>query len=337
MLRNTWGSVMSERLNTDGINANRKENWSRFWAGGSLQACAGGLVDELGNFWRAIAGQIQGAACVLDVATGNGIVPWHLLKYSNDLNPFEIDAIDLANVKPDWWQELSSSMQQRVRFHGGIAAEQLPFSNNSMQWVVSQFGLEYTPLAITLPELRRVLSRDGHLALILHDVDSLIVAKAKEERNHLEWFQGVEFFEKAGLMCRTISRARTAEGRAELNTDQQALSLRSEFNALLRSAKARTETGCCPDVVFEILASVMTLVDRSARFGEADESQVKLQELVRLYSDMHWRLTELLQHAKTKLEAAEIASALGLEITVLEPILSKAGDSLGWGLQAIPR
>ncbi|QNA88175.1 class I SAM-dependent methyltransferase [Massilia sp. Dwa41.01b] len=137
----------------------RKAVWSRYWSHGVAHSCGGSYGNRydgaLAHFWRSHFDSMSPGARMLDIATGNGAVPQLML----DSAPATVacDAIDLALPEPAWLADLAPNRRRQVRFHGQQAAESLPFADASFDLVTSQYGLEYTDLARSVPEVLRVL------------------------------------------------------------------------------------------------------------------------------------------------------------------------------------
>ncbi len=138
------------------------EEWSRYWARETSGACLPGAPPAVQNaligVWRALAGELPGAARVLDVAAGGGAVLKLLLQRTGVIGT----GIDYADVGP-------AAAALGVR--GGIDAHALPFGDGGFDAVVSQFGLEYCGAA-AWAEAVRVLAPGGRLLLLCHHRDS---------------------------------------------------------------------------------------------------------------------------------------------------------------------
>ncbi|QNA99081.1 class I SAM-dependent methyltransferase [Massilia sp. Se16.2.3] len=198
----------------------RKAVWSRYWSHGVAHSCGGSYGNRydgaLAHFWRSHFDSMSPGARMLDIATGNGAVPQLML----DSAPATVacDAIDLALPEPAWLADLAPNRRRQVRFHGQQAAESLPFADASFDLVTSQYGLEYTDLARSVPEVLRVLRPGGKVCLLTHHADARPVQLARSELGHLAWLQGPSGLLETGFgMIEPMARARTEAGRASLD------------------------------------------------------------------------------------------------------------------------
>ncbi len=153
--------------------------WSLYWQGSHLESCITNnrskdqsiLVDS----WRDLAMNLEVASTVLDLATGNGSVPNNLLKFNQLL---QITAVDRANIDPKSCIE-QNSLLNSVKFMPNIDITKLPFKKAMFDAITSQFGLEYSTLSLSTPELVRVLKPKGQFMFIMHHEDSEVVAPAR--------------------------------------------------------------------------------------------------------------------------------------------------------------
>jgi SAM-dependent methyltransferase len=313
--------------------------WSRYWQAGSAHACPG-TVDErlggaLGAFWRDAAGFLAAGQRVLEIGAGNGAVTRLILDACAAAAP-DIDAVDLARLRPAWPSELAPTLAAHVQFHEGTSAEQLPFEDSRFDLVVGQFALEYMSRAAVLPELRRCGRPGGRLAFVLHHRDSELVRVAAHERRHL-----ARLLEADGLLDATdglvadVARARTPEGVHALQRDAAAEARRRRYNELQMQLEAEARTAAAPDVLDEAAAAAAAVLQLAAREGEA-AARRQLQARRQACQDAMVRLDELLacalDEAALRRLVADFASlGYGRATT---GTLADAGRLIGWTLTA---
>ncbi len=148
--------------------------WSLYWAQNQLYSCVASdsAQDQavLEDVWLSFAEPIQAGARVLDLATGNGVVPATLLK----LKEFSIDAVDAADIDPTNY--LSESQQlAEVRFHAKVDLRNLPFPEAKFDVLTSQFGIEYAGLSEATAIVLEVLRPGGLIGFLVHHADSEIL------------------------------------------------------------------------------------------------------------------------------------------------------------------
>lgn len=149
--------------------------WSMYWQQNQLHSCLeNGDGDEqsvLELVWKRLADSLKGEAKILDLATGNGIVPSILLNYSPEL---KIEAVDKAKISPN--QHYKSNPQLRkVIFRGGIDIAKLPFLPNTFDAITSQFGIEYAGLLSATNAVIPFLKKNGMLTFVVHHRQSEII------------------------------------------------------------------------------------------------------------------------------------------------------------------
>jgi len=317
--------------------ADRRQSWSAYWASGALHSCVGSFegnyAGEVRRFWQSFVSGLPAGARVLDVASGNGALPALFLQDAPPDRLLQIDAVDLAAVQPAWLAGLDPDVRSRTRFHPGVMAEQLPFGDAVFDACVSQFGLEYTDLARSVPELRRVLRAGGRIALVVHSTESLILRQAREELRHLAWL-----LDDSGLMdvgaglCDAFALAATPEGVRRLEGDAQATSLRSTYNELMRQGGERAAVSPCPDVINETREAVARSLMACRASGSARPGREALAVLSARLRESRLRLRELVACALDEQAVATLLAPTGVALDRLETLRFDNGETMGWGL-----
>lgn len=312
----------------------RGDTWSRYWSHGATHSFAGSYGSRYGGalarFWSGVFGALPDGARVLDIATGNGALPQLLLDVGNAT--LACDAVDLARIAPQWLDGLAPQQREQIRFHGGQAAEALPFADASFDMVVSQYGLEYTDLARSVPEILRVLAPAGKVRLLTHHADSRPVRLAHAELAHLAWMgepQGL--LDTGAALLEPMARASTEAGRAALATDANANALRARFNALQAGVDQRAQGDDCPDVLTEVRQAIGAIFGIAMGQG-TDAASRAMQVLRQNLDDSALRLRELCDYALDEPRARALADALaGSGSAVLEPVMEEA-MLMGWAI-----
>lgn len=278
--------------------AKRRQAWTRYWALGPLHSLgttfAGSYADSIGTFWqREFLGCAPGSR-ILDIGCGNGPLADILLKLHPDAGP-AICGVDLANPAPRWWAKLPAAQRDRIEFRGGVAAESLPFPDASFTAVVSQFGIEYSDLKRSLPEVLRVLQPGGRVAFITHHADSLPVIVSRHELRHLDFLEAEGgYLGRAAMLLPYMARLATAEGRLSLDSDAAAQEARRQFDAASAALESRAREEPIPDVLAETQAAVAEAFRAAASGagvaagretlaacrGRLADSRLRLQDLV---------------------------------------------------------
>lgn len=171
--------------------------WSLYWESANLHSCLASSGEEdqklLEQQWYEFAETLATTARVLDLATGNGAVPYALLSRCSELH---IDAVDYADIQPT--KRLNqSALLNKVVFHPNTdinSLSEMEFEENGFDALTSQFGIEYAGLNSVLSKCIKLIKPGGRVKLIVHHTDSelLISSRRKlEELNHLLADQGL--------------------------------------------------------------------------------------------------------------------------------------------------
>lgn len=318
----------------------RRDSWSRYWASGALHSCAtsfaGNYDDAIGEFWRGVCAGLSGSERVLDVATGNGALPRMLIDLLADGGRLpQIDAVDLADIDPPWRRQLAPAVAERVRFHAQVAVESLPFAAASFDLVISQYGLEYSDLARSVDELRRVMKPRGEVALVLHHADSLPVRLGRAEIPEIDWLgQSGGVLQRARRLLPYLARLATPEGMASVQRDPEAAKAREQFNEAMRALQQRSGASAAPDILVETQAAVGELMTRVAGIGAAAAEQHlnSIRDGLRL---ARLRQAELVAHALDRAAVDRLAAGLASASSAPAEIgeLRVRGELFGWSLR----
>ncbi len=157
--------------------------WTTYWHANRLDSCIvrSGHQDEdqkaIFDFWRTFVSRMPEGAKVLDLATGNGAVALRLVEAASELGKtISLDAVDLADIKPEAFLEEYGDLTRLIDFRGQVDICALPFADQSFDGIVSQFGFEYAPALSAVDELVRVLKQGGAFQLLVHHKSGALVA-----------------------------------------------------------------------------------------------------------------------------------------------------------------
>lgn len=318
----------------------RQAVWARHWATGTAHSCAGSYGQTYGgaiaDFWQAVHAETPSGSRVLDIATGSGALPRLLLQTRPELD-LHIHAIDLAPVAPAWLQDLSAEAASRLSFHPQVPAEALPLADGSIDLVLSQYGLEYSELGLAVPELLRVRSPRGRIALVMHHAASRPVTLAAVEMAHIEWLRGPGgLLAAAQAMLAPMALAATPAGRAALAGDASALAARERFNAAQDELITRGRATDGADVLLETRQAVAEVLTLSRQQG-ADAARPALIALDEALADAHFRLAELRACALQEADLSELVRAMQAHALHCRLGTVQEGTHLmGWTLVAAP-
>ena len=150
-------------------------------------------ANAIRDHWLQRFAELSDGTRLLDVATGNGVVLVHAASAARGAGRcFELTGVDLAEIDPFRFVPGLREQLGEARFLGRVAAERLPFEPDSFDVVVSQYGLEYAPLAPALAEAARVLLPGGSLNWLAHGENSIVVAQNRGQLDEIEHMLGAE-------------------------------------------------------------------------------------------------------------------------------------------------
>jgi ubiquinone/menaquinone biosynthesis C-methylase UbiE len=305
------------------------EHWEAYYRTGALATCPttpeGGYDQEVRDAWVAFFTDLPEAARVLDIGTGNGVVPLIALETATALGrQYEIHGTDLARIDPK--RNLRDGQQRLagIEFHAGIATEQLPFESASFDAVSGHYALEYMRIDAALAEIFRVLKPSGRARFILHHADSLLVLNARHS------LRQADLVLKDTKIYRLLRRFIEAERKSP----PAARRAREELNAAARKLQQGLDQLSSALVVSVTLDAVQKLLAARARL-----SPVALERTIdsaegELRASVH-RLQDLVARTQDAAGIAAIetaAVAAGFRVLERAPQMHAGENLVGWRL-----
>lgn len=153
------------------------EPWTSFWQHGHSTTFGAffrnGYDGAIKHWWQHIIAGLPSHADILDVGCGNAAL---LIELLDSEQHGTYTGVDLAGVR------INEAAKQKLKQQDGLTAllkshtnaEDLPLESDSIDLVVSVFGIEYSDLQHSLPEAVRVLRRGGSLHSLMHAAESVI-------------------------------------------------------------------------------------------------------------------------------------------------------------------
>jgi ubiquinone/menaquinone biosynthesis C-methylase UbiE len=318
----------------------RRLAWTRYWAEGDLHSLGtsfpGNYADSIGTYWQAEFAVCKTGAQILDIGCGNG----PLAKLLVDLDPSSgpsLTGIDLANPTPRWLSQQSDSVKARIQFHGGVAAEKLPFPDNAFDLIVSQFGIEYSELETSQAEVVRVLKLDGRIALLIHHSESLPVVASKHELRHLSFLEQIGFLNIVEKMIPYMSKLAALQKARALNDDPSAKETRCLFDEAEALIEKRSHTEPIPDLLVDTRICARECFRLAAQAG-VQPAIARLSQYRTFLRDSEIRLAELIKSAQDEKGVQRIQarfSALREKPVQISPTPLLVNDHIfGWVLRA---
>ena len=289
--------------------------WNRYWKFDRIASCFDGdgernYDESVAAGWRAFFGSLPDGTRLLDLCTGNGAAALIAAEVGlANHKGFEIVAVDRAEIDPPAHVSRHRQELATIDFRPGTAAEALPFDDRSFGAVVSQYGIEYSDLERSLPELVRVLAPGGRVRLVMHAAEGVVAADARQVRDEADFLlDGVDL---PGTARRCFVDVTGAERNpaADEEAHRKARESLSAFEGALAETAKRIPAAMDKAM---LRRSGAVLLDTFKRHGRLDVDQlVAKAEEVRDEIEAHrGRLQALIEAAVTRTELGELASRL---------------------------
>ena len=160
--------------------------WDRYWRADRIASCMDGAGrsnydDRIAAGWRRFFHSLPNGSRILDLCTGNGAVAVIAAEVGavHGKN-FQITGVDLADIDPRRFVHRLGVIARDIRFIPRTSVENLSLAEGGFDAVVSQYGIEYSDLAKSLPEAARMLAPGGRLRLFMHAKEGTVVAATKK-------------------------------------------------------------------------------------------------------------------------------------------------------------
>lgn len=126
-----------------------------------------GLIDD---YWQSIFTSITNNTVIVDLGAGNGALSHLYIKHVGEPQCRSWHNVDYAQIK--------APTAHACITHTQADMHALPFADNSVDLVVSMYGIEYSDLSRSLAEVARVLQPGGQCVLLMHHPQSIISAQS---------------------------------------------------------------------------------------------------------------------------------------------------------------
>ena len=191
------------------------EKWSALWRNQTTTTLPSMFEENydlnIADFWREVLdGNHQS---IIDLACGNGALAW----LANDLfsqqgQTTKVTGIDTANIDPFKVLNKDRKKFPMLDFIGNTAIEKLPFKDDSIDLAISQYGLEYSNLHESIPEISRVLKPKAKVGFILHNNESFLLKGSTISLDrHLQVLRKVKIHDLFFELDRLFGRSKDLE------------------------------------------------------------------------------------------------------------------------------
>jgi SAM-dependent methyltransferase len=307
------------------------EQWESYYRGGAISTCPtardGGYDLEVRDAWVEFFTPLPDGARILDIGTGNGVVPLIAADTAASLGRrWEIHGADLAQIDPVKHVPDGARRFEGIRFHPGVPSERLPFESGSFDAVSGHYAIEYADTAAALAQVHRVLKPGGRAQFVLHHAGSALLRSAHVSLHEAQWLFG------EAKIYRRVHKLVTMD---ELSPSAKAAA--NELRAVIQQlrlavdAAKRNGAGRVLDVALDATQKLLASRQRmspAATGVECERAEQDMRASVR-------RLNDLVAHARTDEAMAAIeAQALEAGFTHVEraPLYHAGANLVGWRL-----
>jgi SAM-dependent methyltransferase len=298
--------------------------WDQYWRDGRLASCGGeagaNYQPAIAEGWRRFFGSMANGARVLDICTGNGAVARLAAEVASARNArVTIDAVDAAELHPMGM----GAGADMIRFLPRTPAEHLPFPDDSFDFIVGQYAIEYTELDRTLAELQRVSHPHARLRFVTHASNSIVVQGARAQLADVQRLVQTGIFETAEALVRTTTADPLAAGSA---------GARNKFLVALRSLRDGEATTGDLRMYRNVGSVLVHAIQHLPQLGPAPVLD-KIAETATAIKAHHARLSAMCRAALDTPSAEALTAsaqrAWGTKFT-LEPLVRSDGALFGW-------
>ncbi len=172
--------------------------WDTYWSNNSQGDCfsldgKSKLSQVLFDYWCEYFQHKGQGVRVLDLACGNGFVGKCAIHSATNL--LAIGADNVLDIGQTEFQVESNN--SRLKILTGIDIGQLKFAENEFDFIVSQFGLEYSDFASVIKTTVKQLKTNGEMNFILHNSGSELCQQSQTEVTLLNYLiDEISIFEK---------------------------------------------------------------------------------------------------------------------------------------------
>ena len=307
--------------------------WEDYWRTGLLASCptdaTGGCTGNLRTAWEQFFLALPDGARVLDIGTGNGVVPLIALANARERSiTLKIHGIDLAQIDPPTHVPDGQRLFDGIVFRGGIAAEAMPFDGGYFAAVSGQYVLEYTQHESVLREVRRVMVDGAAARFVLHHATSVVVRNARESLLHAD-----ELEHRADAFTDLRAFVSAERNRAATTTTLHSRMIERMQN-LHRLAAESKGSNLLAGVLLPALGD---LYERRRAMSSTDFNAA-LDETYRSFKAMEQRLHELIDASldETAIQhLANVAGECGFCDVQFAPLWHDAENLVGWQLDLV--
>ncbi|MEO3735227.1 class I SAM-dependent methyltransferase [Shewanella baltica] len=309
-------------------------HWSEYWKLGHVTSFGTDYKEnytgQLKDLWSDIFSQFSTGFKVLDVATGNGALPLLIQDYFSKLSiDGEVKGVDYADIN---MAPLTSSHHNKnvvIELLGNTPAESLPFPDCEFDTVISQFGIEYSDLIISMPEVLRVLKDGGIFHAVIHHQKSVVICYNSKLLSFLQHpeIERVVFLLK--MMAHDMGEMTDRQDLIRIKSCAKCEKSRIEINDLLSKLAVYDEESLSESGVLKYINDFFI----NGLFWSVEKKLEYLVFVSEQISVYRQRLTELVAASMSVERIDSLREVLRQNAVItfsVEEVVNNTGDILGW-------
>lgn len=266
--------------------------------------------EEVAAGWNSFFNSLPDGSSILDLCTGNGAIAVMAAEAGRrGGKDFRIVAVDAADINPYLYVTKHRNELAAIEFQPATAIESLPWPAASFDAVVSHYGIEYSDLSQSIPELGRVIAPTGKARLILHAAEGAVVQRSKRAIGEIDFlFREVDLASKAQRCLRAVAEI---ERKMDRSASAQSAACESldAFQKALQQTSRRIATAADPGMLRNSGKMLDELYQRRSQYDVAQA--IGIAEGIRTeWRNHRGRLVAQVEAAVTRKERAELAGRL---------------------------
>ncbi len=310
--------------------------WSLFWRQGHSttfgeyfkQGYAGAVAD----WWQSVLESLPARTVVMEVGCGNCSLLPAMIKAGVNAKYIGVDiaSVQLSAIAE---QGLAESKIE-VILHSRTPAEEVPEPTASVELIASVFGIEYSDLDRSLPEVLRLLKPGGRFCALLHHDDSVVTSMSRRAISEYDSYD----IKKVIEALTTISNERDkTPSIAALKTNPRAEKSRNRINKMAEKYLGSTNPATANATMFEFMTEALKFFKIMG--SRSEDRRQFISSLAEEHKASHERFKQMVAVALDEKEIEKLQSKLrelGFGETKAKVIYTNK-DILAWELSTVKK
>jgi ubiquinone/menaquinone biosynthesis C-methylase UbiE len=307
--------------------------WSLFWRQGHSTTFGDyfklGYAGPVADWWHSKLTTLPTGSVVLELGCGNcSLLPAMI---SSGIKGKYI-GVDLARVR------LSAVSEQglpesgiEVSLHSETPAENVPEADASIGLVASVFGIEYSDLDQSLPEVLRLLKPGGQFCALLHHDDSVVTSMSRRAISEYNSDDLNDIIDALTIICTERDNTPSIK---ELGSNPRAEKGRKIINQMAQKHLSNTDIKTANATMFEVMTDALKFFNMMG--APTQDRRQFISSLADEHKASHERFKQMVSVAFDDNAIENLKAKLG-EIGFAEikvSVIHTDDDKLAWGLSA---